>query len=287
MQPREMPQDERCHVGGDLTPASPHQPSEGEGHCAPAAGPSSVLDLPVYQRVQRVVVHGKGQGADVGLKPMVVLEPTAFGAPSSSASPPSRCPSSSAPRSSYALVKVLVREKARVTLWLGCPLVTAFPSLAFPQASAPRQSQPILCAPPGQLVVIKASRKDVEGGDDPYTEIRALRRLSTGTRTRTSGAPAAGSQWQQQPQAAQAGGACTYESGPSSPSMPSGHVVQLLDAFEDEAHVYSVLPYLPGQDLCAMLMTRQEGLPEQHARAVMQQLVAALLELQQHGLAHG
>jgi serine/threonine protein kinase len=69
--------------------------------------------------------------------------------------------------------------------------------------------------------------------------------------------------------------------------MPSGHVVQLLDAFEDEAHVYSVLPYLPGQDLCAMLMTRQEGLPEQHARAVMQQLVAALLELQQHGLAHG
>lgn len=276
--------DERCHVGGGLTPASPHQPSEGEGHCAPAPCPSSRLDLPVYQRVQRVVVHGKGQGADVGLKPMVVLEPQAFGAPCASSSSPSRCLGRSAACSSYALVKVLVREKARVTLWLACPLVTAFPSLALPpQASAPRQSQPILCAPPGQLVVIKASRKDVEGGDDPYTEIRALRRLSSAP----TGAPAsaAGSHWQQQPKAAQAGGASTCESGPSCPS--SGHVVQLLDAFEDEAHVYSVLPYLPGQDLCAMLMQRQEGLPEQHARAVMQQLVAALLELQQHGLAHG
>jgi hypothetical protein len=36
--------------------------------------------------------------------------------------------------------------------------------------------------------------------------------------------------------------------------------------------VYSVLPYLPGQDLCAFLMDRQEGLPEHQARTVMQQV---------------
>jgi serine/threonine protein kinase len=41
---------------------------------------------------------------------------------------------------------------------------------------------------------------------------------------------------------------------------------------QDEGHVYSVLPYLPGQDLCAFLMHRQEGLPEHQARAVMQQV---------------
>jgi hypothetical protein len=36
--------------------------------------------------------------------------------------------------------------------------------------------------------------------------------------------------------------------------------------------VYSVLPYLSGQDLCAFLMHRKGGLPEHQARVVMQQV---------------
>jgi hypothetical protein len=114
-----------------------------------------------------MVVHGKADGPHVELKPMVVLEPRALSGHTSP--PPAR----------YAIVRVLVREKPRVTLWLAQPLVTAFPSLALPHAphTSGAPLQPILCALPGQLVVIKASCKGMEG-DDPYMEVRALRRLA-------------------------------------------------------------------------------------------------------------
>jgi hypothetical protein len=134
------------------------------------------------------VVHGTADGPHVGLKPMVVLEPRALLGHTSH--PPAR----------YAIVRVLVREKSSVTLWLAQPLVTAFPSLALPHAphTSGAPLQPILCALPGQLVVIKASCKGMEG-DDPYMEIRALRRLAP----REGGTVDA---------AAQAGGAKTHES---------------------------------------------------------------------------
>jgi hypothetical protein len=136
-----------------------------------------------------MVVHGETQGPDVGLKPMVVLEPKALAGHTSP--PPTR----------YAIVRVLMREKSSVTLWLAHPLVTAFPSLAFPHAphTSGAPLQPTLCAPPGQLVVIKASRKGLEG-DDPYMEIRALRRLAPREGGRVDAA------------AAQAGGTKTHES---------------------------------------------------------------------------
>jgi hypothetical protein len=72
-----------------------------------------------------------------------------------------------------------------------------------------------------------------------------------------------------------------------SPEHPN--VMPLLDSFVDEGSdsLYLVMPYADGGELFALAAESGTGLPEEEARKYLTQMVAGLLHLKSHGLAHG
>lgn len=72
-----------------------------------------------------------------------------------------------------------------------------------------------------------------------------------------------------------------------SPEHP--HVMPVLDSFVDEGSdsAFLVMPYADGGELFALAAESGTGLREAEARKYLTQVVAGLLHLKGHGMAHG
>lgn len=66
------------------------------------------------------------------------------------------------------------------------------------------------------------------------------------------------------------------------------NVISLIDAMEDETAIYTVLPYMPGGDVCDMLLALpSRRLPEVVVHDMMLDIVHGMLQLKSLGLTHG
>ena len=72
-------------------------------------------------------------------------------------------------------------------------------------------------------------------------------------------------------------------------SPPHPHVIPLIDSFVDTRSdsLYLVMPYADGGELFALVAESVTGLPPEEACKYLTQIVAGLMHLKDHGLAHG
>lgn len=72
-------------------------------------------------------------------------------------------------------------------------------------------------------------------------------------------------------------------------SPPHPHVIPLIDSFVAPStdSIYLVMPYADGGELFALVAESVTGLPPEEACKYLTQIVAGLMHLKDHGLAHG
>ena len=65
------------------------------------------------------------------------------------------------------------------------------------------------------------------------------------------------------------------------------HVIPLIDTMVDEEFYYLIMPYMDGGELFALVVDEAGGLGEREAKTYFREVVAGLVHLKRHGLAHG